>query len=155
MRTNKLQDGFSLLDIILGIIFLSVAFIASLVTIRNLQSQENRMEAIIRGSTMANDIMEVIRAHAFDENAVAPWSDPPGPEEGVFADYDDIDDYIGYSFSYPGYFGFSGLTRVFYVDPNINLMDSVGTVTDYKRIIVTVNHPELQTPVNVTSLMSP
>ncbi len=155
MQIRKYQQGFSLLDIIVGIIFLSVAFIASLVTLRNLQSQENRMEAIIRGTSMANNIMEVVRAHSFDEQSLSPWSDPLGAEENSAADYDDIDDYIGYTFTYQGYFGFTGKTRVFYVDPNVNLLDSVGTVTDYKRIIVTVLHPELQAPVNITSIMTP
>jgi len=155
MKTSTLQSGFSLLDLIIGIIFLSIAFVGSMVTIRNLQSQQNEMEAMVRGSSMASNIIEVMRSYDFDENAVSPWSSPLGPEEGQIEDYDDVDDYMGASWSYNGYTGFSGNSRVFYVDPTINLMDSTGTVTDYKRLIVTVTHAEMSTPVILSSIKTP
>ncbi len=155
MNNNHLQNGFTLLDLIVGIVFLTVAFVGSLIAMSNIQSQSDEMEALTRASSMANSVMEVMRAQQFDENPIAPWTSSLGPEEGSPALYEDVDDFIGFTWTYEGYYNYTAVTRVFYVNPAVNLMDSVGIVTDYKRIIVSVNHPELDSPVHLSSLRIP
>ena len=113
---NKIKfykSGMSLIEIIIGIIFLGVAFVGTLYAIRAIQREAYLMEALIRGTSFGNSIMEVVRSNRFDENLIAPWSDPLGPEEAQVTDYDDVDDYYGgFVWTYPEYEGFTAKTRV-------------------------------------------
>jgi len=146
----------SLIEIIIGIIFLSVAFVGTLYAIRAIQSEAFLMEALIRGTSFGNSIMEVVRSHRFDENLVAPWSNPIGPEEASSVDYDDVDDYYaGYEWSYPEYDGFTAKTRVFYIDPEVSLDDSIGTIMSYKKILVHIYHSSYNQKLTIESQITP
>ena len=84
-----------------------------------------------------------------------PWTYPLGQDLG---DYDDIDDFIGADWSViPGYIdvGYQATSNVFYVDHLVNLLDGCIYTTDYKRIIVSVNHADLPNPIVLTSIMTP
>ncbi len=146
----------SLVEIVIGIIFLGVAFVGTLFAIRSIEEQSYLMEALIRGTSFGDSIMEVVRSHRFDENTVQPWSDPLGPEEASAVDYDDVDDfYAGYDWIYPEYEGYSGKTRVFYIDPEVSLDDSIGTPMSYKKIIVHIYHAAYDQKLTIESQLTP
>jgi hypothetical protein len=123
---------------------------------RNYIQQSNRVEFGMRALSVANSVMSTIRMHRFDENRHKTWSSSLGADTGesTAADYDDIDDYAGSSwdFSSDGFSGFTIYSRVFNVNLSSSWVDSVGPGTDYKRIIVSVNHAVLDAPVVVSSL---
>ncbi len=148
------ESGFSILDIVLGIVFLSIAFTASIFVIKNLQNRSFNLEALLRADSMANSIMEIIRAHRFDENTASPWSSTLGAEEGSYNDFDDVDDFIGYTWSFSGYSNFTATSRIYYVDPDVSLDDSTGTLTNYKKIVVKVTHPVIPDGVTHSSLIT-
>ncbi len=156
VHKKNLQSGLTLVDVVIGIIFLAVAFVGTTYAIRSIEEQGFTSEVLIRGTSLGNSIMEVMRSLRFDENYVEPWSNPLGPEEGNPADYDDVDDYFqGYPWTYTDYTGFTAKTRVFYVDPDVSLDDSVGTITNYKKIIVHVYHSRLIDKITITSELTP
>jgi MSHA pilin protein MshD len=151
----KDHSGFSLLEIILGVVIIGIAFVGAMYALSAIESRGARVETFLRATSMANSIMEVIRSNRFDENTSPPWGTVLGPEESSPQDYDDVDDYIGFSWSFSEYPGYQGSTRVFYVNPTISWIDSINAVTNYKRIIVTVHHEGLDTPIVLSSLVTP
>jgi len=112
------------------------------------------MEAMLKADSMANSIMEIIRAHGFDENSAPPWTSSLGPEEAIYNDFDDVDDFIGYSWTFSGYSGYSAVSQIFYVDPAVSLDDSTSTTGNYKKITVTVTYAALGSIVTHTSLIT-
>ncbi|MFQ6609358.1 MAG: hypothetical protein ACE5D7_01020 [Fidelibacterota bacterium] len=155
-KIKMFKSGMSLIEIIIGIIFLGVAFVGTLYAIRSIQSEAYLMEALIRGTSFGNSIMEVIRSHRFDENLIAPWSNPLGPEEALAADYDDVDDYYGgFDWTYPEYGGYTAKSRVFYIDPAVSLDDSIGTPMSYKKILVHIYHDAYNQKLTIESQITP
>ncbi|MBU0712999.1 hypothetical protein KKC74_04635 [bacterium] len=124
---------------------------------RRFNNMEGRFavaETSLRATTLAQSYIELVRCNRFDENYSPPWSISLGPEEAGESDYDDIDDYAGYSnFSIEKFPGYSVSLRVFYVNPTISWEDSVGSQTNFKRIIATVSHSELES-LSISTLMS-
>ncbi|GEM_PF-649464 len=154
-RWIKSQSGFSLLEIIVGIVIIGIAFVGAMYALTEIQNRSSRIEIMLKATTMANDIMEIVRSNNFDEYNSSPWSNPLGPEENSPSQYDDVDDYIGYLWSFPGFTGYQGSTRVYYVNPNVSWIDSANSVTNYKYIRVQVTHDGLDVPIVLTSLITP
>jgi len=96
--------------------------------------------------------------HRYDENLDAPWSSSYGTDSGesTSADYDDIDDYANaiWDFSADGFSGFSVTTRVFCVALATSWEDSVGPGASFKRIIVSIDHDALNSPMKFSSIMA-
>jgi len=155
MRRNKPQAGFALIEMIVGIMIISIAFVGAMYVYAEIQTKSSGIEITLRATSLANSIMGVIRSHNFDENSSAPWSGVLGPEEGLSSNYDDVDDYIAFPWSVPGYDNYSVSTQVFYVDPSLSWLNSAGSITYYKRITVTVDHSGLTNPILLTSLITP
>jgi len=155
LRRIKSQSGFSLLEIVMGVVIIGIAFVSAMYALTELQNRSTRIEIMLKATTMANNIMEIVRSNDFDEYDSPPWSNPLGPEENSPNQYDDVDDYIGYIWSFPGFTGYQGLTRVYYVNPNISWIDSANAVTNYKYIWVQVTHEGLDVPIILTSLITP
>ncbi len=154
MNLIKQQSGFSLVELVVGVLVMGVAFVGAMYAHAELEAKSTRSESVMRATSLANSVMEVIRAHNFDDNATTPWSSTLGPEEGSASSYDDVDDYAGYSWTVSGYTGFQATSRVFYVNPSSSWLDSTGAVTSYKRILVTVQYDGLKNPLVLTSLIS-
>ncbi len=158
MNYKNNQSGFTLIDTIIGIVIISFVLTGILSVIIDLNVKSVRNETVAKGTVYANSVMNYIRAHRFDENYNSlgrPWTYPLGQDLG---DYDDIDDFIGADWSViPGYtdVGYQATSSVFYVDHLVNLLDGCLYATDYKRIIVTVNHADLPNPLILTSIMTP
>lgn len=152
------QSGFSLIDIIVGLSILAVAIVGIQLAQRNYVTFSTQVEVNLRAISLGNSVMNTIRMHRFDENASAPWDSTLGTNTGesTLTDYDDIDDYAGASwdFSSDGFPGYVVSSRVFCVDLSSSWLDSVGAFTSFKRIIVSINHGEMETPVVFSSIVS-
>jgi len=157
MNCKKNQSGFTLIDTIIGIVIMSIVLTGVILMVLDLSVKSVRNESIVKGTAYANSVMNYIRVHRFDENyntSGAPWTYPLGQDGG---DSDDIDDFIGADWSIiPGYtdVGYQATSNVFYIDHLVNLLDSCAYATNYKRIIVTVNHDGLPNPIVLTSIMT-
>lgn len=160
MKHPNSQFGFSIMDMIIGLSIVAVAIVGILGVQENYVNKSSQIELSLRAISLGNSVMNTIRMHAYDENYNSPWSTTIGANtdagESALADYDDIDDYAGASwdFSGDGYDGFNVTTRVFYIDIATSWIDSVGPATSFKRIIVTVDHDILESPINFSSLMA-
>ncbi len=158
MNYKSNQFGFTLIDTIIGIVIVSFVLTGILFVVIDLNVKSVRNETIAKGTAYANSVMHYIRAHKFDENYAdsgQPWTFPLGQDGG---DHDDIDDFIGADWSIiPGYAGdgYQAVSNVFYVDATTSWLTNCGYATDYKRIIVTVNHADLPNPLVLTSIMTP
>ena len=158
MNYKNNQSGFSLIDIIIGIMIITFVLTGVLYVITDLNVKSIRNETITIGTNYANTVMNYIRAHRFDENyktSGTPWTFPLGQDGG---DYDDIDDFIGADWSIiPDYtnIGYQATSDVFYIDQLVDLLTNCGYITNYKRITVTVFHGDLPNPIVLTSIMTP
>ena len=153
----KSQAGFSMIDMVIGIMILAFVLPGILFMIGDLNVKSVRNETIEKATTFANTVMHDIRVHRFDENynvTGSPWTYPLGQDGG---DYDDIDDFIGADWSgVPGYSsaGYQATSTIHYVDP-LDMLNSCTYQTDFKRIIVTVNHAYLPNSIILTTIMTP
>jgi len=157
MKTKRNERGFSLVEIIIGVVIVGIGFVGSMNAFRFIRSKSFQIEATFRAVSVANSVMHTVRAENFDDNTATPWTTNLGPEESLVTDFDDADDYIGYAWDFQskGFPGYDVTTRIYYVDPSVSWIDSVGTQTNYKHIIVHVSHQGLPVPVTLTSLMTP
>ncbi|MBC8402080.1 MAG: hypothetical protein ISR95_00960 [Candidatus Marinimicrobia bacterium] len=140
--------GVSLIELIIVIILLAVAFPAFMQMLNT--SDEKRAEAEIRTiqTTLANDLMNEIRSRWYDDYYTEEWSTTLGPEldEISLSDYDDVDDFHGWSEAegeisdFPHY---SRSATVEYVDVEGDLETPVTGPTDYKLVTVTISHRSL------------
>ena len=165
-KIKSSQSGFTFIDTIVGIMIISLILPVSLAMLNNLNRNSMANETLEKGTAYANSIMHYVIAHRFDENYEtigAPWTYPLGQDSG---DLDDIDDFIGADWSIiPGYasMGYQGVSNVFYVDGETidvslgtpDLMSSVSIPTNYKRIVVSVDHAELSNPIVITTIITP
>ena len=156
MKHRNSQNGFSIIDMVMGLGIIAVAIIGIMSAQKNYIQMSSEVEVTLRGISLGNSVMNIIRMHRFDENASPPWVAILGTEAGesTSADYDDIDDYAGASwdFSGDGFAGYTIQTRVFNVNLASSWLDSVGPRTNYKRIIVSVNNSSLEEPIIFSSI---
>ncbi|NQV41712.1 MAG: hypothetical protein HQ506_05095 [Candidatus Marinimicrobia bacterium] len=157
-RLNASQAGFSIIDMIMGLSILAIAIVGIQIAQNNYINMSNQVEISLRGISLGNSVMNLIRMHPFDENSLPPWSATLGQDSGESAlvDNDDIDDYAGASwdFSADGFPGYIVTSRVFCINKDVSWLDSVATGLSFKRIIVSVNHPQLESPLVFSSLMA-
>jgi len=161
----KKHSGFTLMDIVIGVTFLSFAFIATFRITNDLQRKLNERDLQIRATSIANSTMSVIRSVNFDEN----W--PSGihtPANNLGMDvsslYDDIDDFMLNPASAMNFGtsddGFGIAVSVYYVDPTTTPPNTTVALTgsnysNYKRVDITVAHAELPNPVVLSAIVTP
>ena len=157
MNRSLGSPGFTIPDIIMSLSIIAVAIVGIMVAQNNYVQSSSRVEIGLRAISLGNSVMNTIRSHRYDENTGSPWSGTLGPDmgESSLADYDDIDDYDGadWDFSSDGFSGFTVDTQVFPVNLSTSWLAEVAPPTTFKRIIVTIDHAVLTTPVIFTSLM--
>ena len=152
---RKCVNGFTLLELVIGIVVftISLTVVLSLIVPQAEQTAEpfRQVKAAKLGQSLMNDIL----SRSYDENSDR---SPPfetcntkgncsttlGPEEASEDDYDDVDDYNGYVVSNVGgnynNFGFSVT-----VDYDSDLDDSTPTDGQtFKRIDIAVTAPDGQ-----------
>jgi len=125
----------------------------------NIVETENKI--YLTAFSLADDMIEEIKGKAFDEETVE-WhsiteseltsTEAFGPDAGEVSvsDFDDIDDYNGYSkaVSLPHAENYTVITTVDYVTAADQNVTSVPQ-TFFKRISVSVSSPYLSYPINV------
>ncbi len=165
---NNTAKGFTLIELIIGIVVLSISF--SIITNLILPLSEKSAEQIhqIRASELGQSMMNEILARAFDENSdmagglvrcgepdatINPCSTTLGADTGetesVF--YDDVDDYINFNFATETntqgeqyselYIGFNVQIEVCYSDFDGDCSDD-DDVKIAKLITITVTTPQ-------------
>tara|TARA_Y100001935_G_C17119568_1_gene415023 strand:+ start:82 stop:573 length:492 start_codon:yes stop_codon:yes gene_type:complete len=143
---TKIKEGFTLVEVVVVLLLLTLSFMIFLKALNT--GKRIRVNSEIRTiqGVILNSIQNEIRARKFDENPIAPWSLIIGKDSGesTVEDFDDIDDFNGYSVSsiteYPGY---SYSVQVKYVsldNGTFNLNPNPVVQTDFKCATVTVVH---------------
>ena len=159
MRSNDgHQSGFTLVEVMVVLILLTLSFMVFLNALNTGKSVRARSELRTIQSVILNSVENQIRARRFDENVSPPWSSSLGKEtssgEVGLNDFDDIDDFNGYSVSsvseHPG---FSYDVTVNYVTPTSGFPISQSGQTDFKSIMVRVSHRTLS-PITDTMIIS-
>jgi hypothetical protein len=157
MKRPSSNAAFSIPDMIMGLAIIVIAIVGIMAAQRSYIQMSGRVEAELRAVSLGNSVMNIIRMHRYDENTSSPWSTSYGPDGGeVASTYDDIDDYAAASwdFSSDGYAGYTVNTRVFCINIASSWEDSIGPGADFKRIIVTINHEAMESPMVLTSIMA-
>lgn len=152
MRNEK---GFTLLELVLVIVILSVGLAGVLVAYSQGVQDSSYSQNTVVATTLAQDLMEEIRAKCWDETAttVPPCNGAVAPS-GIGADgevrgiYDDVDDFNLLSNNPPldsqggampaAYNMFTQQVNVCYVAA-ADLNTCVGGTSRYKRITVTIS----------------
>jgi len=144
--------GVTLIEIIISIVVFALIIIPLMNVFATVSYDTASGIFINRASTLTNSYVELVLTKSFDEDASSPFTDPVnlGPDSGESAvtDYDDVDDFKGYTFTDSDYPGLSGEIDVYYVvDPDVtgNWDTASLSSTNYKRIDVTVTHSRLGT----------
>ena len=152
------QNGFTLVEVMVVLILLTLSFMVFLNALNTGKSVRARSELRTIQSVILNSVENQIRARRFDENVSPPWSSSLGKEtssgEVGLDDFDDIDDFNGYSVSslseHPG---FSYDVTVNYVTPTSGFPTSQSGQTDFKSIMVRVSHLTIS-PITDTMIIS-
>jgi MSHA pilin protein MshD len=152
---RKHSEGFTLLELVIGIVVftISLTVVLSLIVPQAEQTAEpfRQVKAAKLGQSLMNDIL----SRSYDENsdrsppfetcnAKGNCSTTLGPEEASEDDYDDVDDYNGYTVNDVGG-NYSSFGFTVTVDYDSDLNDS--TPTDgltFKRIDIAVTAPDGQ-----------
>jgi len=150
---NSRRGGFTLIEIIMIIVVVSIAIPALLLMVGQEAKFGVESEIRITATNVAKQLMEEIKSKKWDENSPI----PPGPysnlgtdtgeTDGDLSTYDDIDDYsAGAPDVIVGEVTYSRSVEVCYVPPaSLNANDPCKTAssdaTDYKRIQITVTAP--------------
>ena len=158
-RYNKKNKGFTLFEIIMTIMVGSVIIPPIILMIVTALKGPIIMSGIIKGNSLASDLMEEILSKSFDENSnnTGPIADGlktlpanHGPEASeTRASFDDVDDYNGYSESPPttqqgvvitDFSDFTRSAQIIYVQggSSEDYNTELGSVSNFKKIIVTV-----------------
>ena len=166
MSNDKIrsQAGFSLMDLVIGITFLSFAFLATMRITNDLQQKLDNRDLQIRATSLANSMMSIIRSVDFDENATTPWIIANNLGMDASGLYDDIDDFT-FNPMVPANFGLAGVgyamtVTVIYVDPttsppNMTVPLTGSNSSNFKRVTVTVTHPNLSIPTEYSAIVTP
>ncbi len=127
-------------------------------------SVEIENKVYLTAFSLADDMIEEIKQRAFDENTLLfPTVNPAtltpsaslGPEGETYSQFDDIDDYNGYSYDAdePHAEKYHIAAKVYYVsetDPNTKST----TQTFHKRVDVTVSSPYLKNNVTLSYIFT-
>ncbi len=144
-----------MVETIVSIVILTFVFITIFKNFSNQKFAVAKIELTTKAIFIGQELMNRIVAKEYDENLEPPWTPTPsfGIELGDIS-FDDVDDFAGYSNSdITNFPGFTETARVFYVSPSGSLDDSVFATTDFKKIIVTITHNEID-PIVLDALIS-
>ena len=145
-KLPRSTKGFTLVEVVVVLLLLTLSFMVFLKALNTGKRVRANSEIRTIQGVILNSIQNEIRARKYDENPLAPWSSIIGKDSGesTVEDFDDIDDFNGYSVSsiteYPGY---SYTVEVKYVSLDnglFNLNPDPTVKTDFKCATVTVAH---------------
>jgi len=156
---GQISGGFTYLEVMVAVVVLGLVLIPLLSQFYIGFQGNVTAELVTQATDLANELMEEMKVRRFDENMfpdepVSPASlgIDSGENANDRATFDDIDDYDGWQKSPPQELDgsllsdFSQFTRAVSVEyVNVNGADwvSSGVSTYYKKITITVSHPQL------------
>ena len=143
---NNCEKGFTLVEVVVVLLLLTISFMVFLKALN--AGKRVRVNSEIRTvqGVILNSIQNEIRARKYDENTSSPWSSIVGKDSGESSveDFDDIDDFHGYSESsladYPGYSYSVDVKYIALENGVFNLSSDQTVQTDFKYATVTVSH---------------
>lgn len=146
LMQKKGERGFSLIEIVISMLVLTVVFGGVLSMMMNF-SVKNVLEQNRRTAAMAaKELMEEIKSKKFDQlstqNVVTGWSAlgvDAGETAGTKSTFNDVDDYNGLSETLASPFtGFTRSTTVSYVSSAAIDTATASRLNDYKKVTVSV-----------------
>ena len=143
MKLKQTYHGFSLVEVLIVLLLLSGGFIILLQALNTGKTMRAKSELLTIQAVLLNDKVQEIRSRKFDENTTSPWSTTLGIESGeTFRD--DLDDYHLFALSeYPNQTAFGCSVKVAYVQSSSGFHTAVTGPTDYKRIMIEINHKSI------------
>ena len=142
----KSKKGFTLVEVVVVLLLLTLSFMIFLKALNTGKRVRVNSEIRTIQGVILNSIQNEIRARKYDENISSPWSSNIGKDSGesVVEDFDDIDDFHGYSVSsitdYPGYSYSVEVKYVSLESGTFNMDPNPVVQTDFKCATVTVVH---------------
>lgn len=141
------RPGFSLLETAIASVLVGVLLVAAMRTIGASTFAQHRSAERVTGEFLADGLLAEILAKDYqDPSGVSEFG--PGPDESSKKDFDDVDDYHGWSESppqnadgtpMPGLEGWRRTVAVVAVNSSTPTLDATGE-TGVKRITVVVEH---------------
>ena len=154
MAAKRFSHGFTLIELILGIVLISITMVIVISFIAPQAEQSARPLIEVKASKLGQSLMNEILSKSYDENSErsAPFrrcdettgcSATLGPEEALVALYDDVDDYNGTVVTNLGgdYQGFGYSVSVAYDADYDDSTADASNRTIAKRIDLTVTAP--------------
>jgi MSHA pilin protein MshD len=140
--------GFTLVEVVLSIVIVAVMLVAALSTVGASRLSQQRTSQYSRGQLLSESLMaEILRQDYLDPNDTPVFGIEAGESTSTRADFDDVDDYNGWSENPPvrkngsQMAGLSGWQR----DVTVQWVDSADTTqvktfeTNVKRVTVTIS----------------
>lgn len=160
MNRRRQTSGHTFVELVLAIAVLGLAIPAFLSLFSEVTVSGTQGEMLPTTTALATELLEEIRSRRFDElsekNGQGNWSPTLGPEGGEAgkAGFDDVDDFNGWAQNFgAGFTNYTATVLVSYVaanDLNIPLVVPFplpdNWTPSYKRIVVTLAHPNLTQP---------
>ena len=143
---NNCEKGFTLVEVVVVLLLLTISFMVFLKALNTGKRVRVNSEIRTVQGVILNSIQNEIRARKYDENTSSPWSSVVGKDfgESSVEDFDDIDDFHGYSESsladYPGYSYSVDVKYIALENGVFNLSSDQTVQTDFKYATVTVSH---------------
>ncbi len=147
---RRSSAGLSLVEAMISMVIVAIMLVMALNTIGSLARSWQVQSTQCRAPALAQQLMAEIIQSSYQEPYITPIFGPEAPETSlVRSNYDDVDDYNGWSASPPqlkdgtAMANLTGWTRsaaVQYIDPD-NVSTPSGTNQGLKRITVTVTDP--------------
>ncbi len=150
VETHSRQGyGFSLIEAVMSILIVGLMLVAALNTVGASKVAQARQSEQVQGPMLAQDLMAEILAQPFREPVDSPkFGRESGESGGDRLDWDDVDDYDGWSAqppqakngnTLPGLKGWERAVSVTWAVPDNPETDS-PIATGIKKITVTVRH---------------
>lgn len=137
------RKSVTLIELIIILVIFGLVMPPFLLSLNTSTLKVIEAETMITSVIVGRSLLEEIISKRFDEytDSRTTSSDFGAGKEDESAnreDFDDIDDYDGFSESYGN--GFNRSVDIYYVDPDVDLDTEQFYITNYKRVDVVVSH---------------
>jgi MSHA pilin protein MshD len=155
----RMKTGITLIELVICMVILSIALVVLVKVFADALSGSVASELQTTAVTLGTGLLEEVYSKRFDENFSANdgFSDVLGPDVGEDASdkssFDDVDDFHGWFEIPEGYAAYQLSAVIYYVNEG-EWDTSVDDPTSFKKIEVTVTHPDIHNPVKVMSLVT-
>ena len=146
---RRFMWSFTLVEAVMSLIIVSVMFVAALSTVGASRLSQHKFSLGSRAQLLAESLMtEILRQDYQDPNGQSVFGCETGESSSTRADFDDVDDYNGWSSSppvnkdgtlIPDLTGWTRSVTVEWVEP-LNVTQVRLYETNVKRITVTVSY---------------